>query len=271
MSNDVERDEWIESEVPAFTMVWNELILDTSISDGAVRLYAVLHQHCRQERAAWPSRKRLAELLGKSVPTVQARLRELVEAGWITVTERFHDDGGGQRSNLYRLRMRPVRVESADSAEANGVQDPVPPPDKILSPPRTGFLPQKYKQSKQIKEKDKPSQPDGYDASPDPQPTSESFHAFWQAYPRHATTGQRGGGGSKQQAQKVWKRMSQDQQAAAQRSVEAYRRHVESREGPWPAHAATWLRQERYRDWEDVVARGDLEVGRTDGLRAVMR
>lgn len=261
----------LEADVPQFAMVWSELLLDTSLSDGAVRLYAVLHHHCRGGRSAWPSRSRLAELLGRSVPTVQARLRELVDAGWVVVTPRHHDSGG-QRSNLYQLRMRPVGAHAHVADEADPpVQDSVRGGSSLLDGGGTESCTQKYKKPKYKQPKENTSQPNGYDASTTQAADDERFADFWSRYPRHSTTGQRGGGGSKKQALKVWARMSDDDRAAALASVDAYRAHVESREGPWPAHAATWLRQERYGDWQDVASRTDVDVSRRDGLRAVMR
>lgn len=73
-----------------FGLVHHILTLDQEISDGAYRLYALLLKYARDTAGCWPGRKRLAEDLGKSVPTVERRLAELVKRGLITRQQRLN-------------------------------------------------------------------------------------------------------------------------------------------------------------------------------------
>ena len=72
-----------------FAMIYHVLTLDRELSDGAFRLYALLLKYARQKDACWPGLERLAEDLGKGVPTVKRRLAELVDRGLVTRERRF--------------------------------------------------------------------------------------------------------------------------------------------------------------------------------------
>lgn len=85
-----------------------EWLLDTPISDGAIRQYLILTRYADNETGeAWPSRSTLAERQGCSTDTVDRRNRELVEAGGLVMQPRF-DDAGDRTSNRYFVvRVRP--------------------------------------------------------------------------------------------------------------------------------------------------------------------
>lgn len=76
-------------------------VLDAEVSDGAVRLYAILRRYANSEGDAWPSIATLAERLRVDERTVKRRRKELVDAGLVVVDERF--ENGRQRSNFYRF------------------------------------------------------------------------------------------------------------------------------------------------------------------------
>lgn len=80
------------------------LVYDLGVNDGAMRLWLALRRHADGDGTSYPSRARLAKLLGCSPDTVDRRVATLVATGWLTVEPR-HDDAGSQRSNLYHLRM----------------------------------------------------------------------------------------------------------------------------------------------------------------------
>lgn len=86
-----------------------EWLLDANISDGAVRLYAVLLRFGQSSGARMPSRSTLAKRLRKkSTDTVDRAMRELVELGAVVVQNRF--DGGQRLTNRYLVRTsRPGR------------------------------------------------------------------------------------------------------------------------------------------------------------------
>lgn len=91
------------SKLPSpFASLPDELIADLCVSDGAVRLWARLDRYAREKRTAWPSRATLASELGCSVKTIDRRLDELVNAGWLTITHR-RTVAGDPDSNLYTL------------------------------------------------------------------------------------------------------------------------------------------------------------------------
>ena len=61
------------------TIIQNELIIDTKISDGAYRLYILLQSMCYGDKdTCYPSQEYLAEKLSKSVRTIQRYMDELV-------------------------------------------------------------------------------------------------------------------------------------------------------------------------------------------------
>jgi DNA-binding transcriptional ArsR family regulator len=87
-----------------FAKVPEALLFDPSISPNAKTAYAILHRYVDNrpdsdtEGAAFPGRERVAELMGKSVDTVDRALKELERAEWIDVER----PAGGAR-NLYTV------------------------------------------------------------------------------------------------------------------------------------------------------------------------
>lgn len=67
-------------------------------------VYGVISMYYNADQeSAWPSKQRLADDLGISVPTITRRLRRLEELGLI-VTQPRYDKNGAQTSNGYHLR-----------------------------------------------------------------------------------------------------------------------------------------------------------------------
>lgn len=97
-----------------------EWLLDASISDCAVRLYAILLRYGQSSGARMPSRTTLAQRLKKrSTDTVDRSMRELVELGAVQVRARY--SGRERLSNQYVVRSsRPTPTRSAPpSAQAD--------------------------------------------------------------------------------------------------------------------------------------------------------
>ena len=86
-----------------------EWLLDSEISDCAVRLYAVLLRYGQSSGARMPSRATLARRLHKkSTDTVDRAMRDLVDLGAVQVQPRY--SGRERLTNLYRVRTsRPTR------------------------------------------------------------------------------------------------------------------------------------------------------------------
>jgi hypothetical protein len=84
-----------------------EWVLFAKIPHLSVRLYAVLARHADEKGVgAFPSRKRLGDLLDAHPTTVDRALGELVGIGAVSVAARFRPDGG-RASNGYTLRVVP--------------------------------------------------------------------------------------------------------------------------------------------------------------------
>lgn len=107
MTDDTPSQRRITSDTGPFAIV-PEWVLDLPVSDRAVRLYAILSRYADADGFSWPSRRTLAERLGRSVDALDRAVKELVESGALVVSARF--DGAGDRtSNGYSvMRMRPA-------------------------------------------------------------------------------------------------------------------------------------------------------------------
>ena len=89
--SDTAQSSWTFAQVP-------DDVLYSSVSDRAIRLFAILHKHSTLPLGAIPGRKRLAELLGNvSLDSVDRAINELTEAGFVQVEAR------PGTSNLYTL------------------------------------------------------------------------------------------------------------------------------------------------------------------------
>jgi DNA-binding transcriptional MocR family regulator len=87
-----------------FAQVPVALLTDPNLSDGAVRLWAILSGRYADYSTgeAYPSRTTLAGLLGVSVRSVSRYVNQLEQAGWLTVEHR-KTAAGDWAPNLYRL------------------------------------------------------------------------------------------------------------------------------------------------------------------------
>lgn len=83
-----------------FEMVPHWLLHDLSVNALAIRLYLVLRQHADAQGTCFPSRQRLCDLLGVSLPTLDKARDQLVQAGAITIRSR-KDSKNQWGSSLY--------------------------------------------------------------------------------------------------------------------------------------------------------------------------
>ena len=111
------------SDLGPFSLVprW---VLDADVSDGAVRLYALLGDYADRHGECWPGRATLAERLRTSRATVDRRVTELEEAGALQVRRRGGKPGEAWSSNLYLLRRLPP--SSTDEATPSSTGGPSP-------------------------------------------------------------------------------------------------------------------------------------------------
>jgi len=92
----------IRNQFGTFAQIPSDLVKDPTISDRAIRVYALLWTYSNdQDREAFPSRSQMAGDLEVSVATIDRGVGELVRRGAITVDEVF--DGPRQTSNLYTI------------------------------------------------------------------------------------------------------------------------------------------------------------------------
>jgi len=79
-----------------------EWMLDSTVSDTAFRLYAILARYGNTSGVRMPGRALLARRLHRSLDTVDRALKELTAAGILTVEHRTH--AGRTLTNRYHLR-----------------------------------------------------------------------------------------------------------------------------------------------------------------------
>lgn len=95
-----------------------EALVDSDLSDAAVRIYLVLATYADRARASFPSIATIGERAGnKARRTVQRAIDELVRAGAVRVEPRTARNGR-QTSNLYRLlRMGDVTSDTRATSD----------------------------------------------------------------------------------------------------------------------------------------------------------
>lgn len=114
----------IRSDTGPFAIV-PEWVIDSAISDRAVRLYAILSRYADSDGFCWPSRRTLADRLRCSVDTLDRTVRELVETSILEVSARY-DDAGDRTSNGYlvrRLAPAPMPVGGRTAAATGSRTD----------------------------------------------------------------------------------------------------------------------------------------------------
>lgn len=107
-----------------FAQVPVALLTDPNLSDGAVRLWAILSGAYADYSTgeAYPARSTLAGLLGVSVRSVTRYITQLEQAGWLTVEHR-KTAAGDWAPNLYRLAtLSTGRDTSALGRDTSGMR-----------------------------------------------------------------------------------------------------------------------------------------------------
>ena len=98
-----------------FAQIPDELICDTAVSAGAVRLWALLQRYANGGGIAWPGQDTLAEHLGVSERSIQNYIRELSQTGWLTVERTFRS--GRKAGNIYTVNWDRHDTQKTTSAE----------------------------------------------------------------------------------------------------------------------------------------------------------
>lgn len=104
-----------------FGMTPEWVLFHPTLSDRAVRLFGVLDRHVGADDECWPSRARLAEIMGCSVDSIDRAKAELVAVEALTVEER-RTDAGDRDTNLYVLQGDPpdLGTELVDGVGTTG-------------------------------------------------------------------------------------------------------------------------------------------------------
>lgn len=210
-----------------------EWLLDSSCSDRAIRLWAVLDRYADAEGRAFPGRPRLAERLGCGVSSVDRALAELVEAEAVATQAHYRSDGS-RAANSYWLWPAHPPVPGGLPTPGEGVAPPVGPP-----------LPTQHAAgSNESQGTDNQVEP-----TPElgaPPPTTQAavlaagFDRFWTAYPRATAKGQ---------ARAAWPAAVKAAGGIEAVVAGAQRyRDDPNRDDRFTKHPATWLRAECWAD-----------------------
>ncbi len=212
MSNFTPPETDLRSDIGPFSMV-PEWLLDSEVSHGAIRLFAVLARYTNSGRVSWPSRATLARRVHSSKDTVDRYIKELEGINALTVEHRKEKTKDGKlinRSNLYTIRFTPP-----------GVAASVRPPSRNGA--ATGSRATAAQKDNQLELKPK---------------NEEAFDIFWSVYDKKV---------GKKAARIQWQRHIKDE-ATAQRAITAAAELACTTDKQFRKDPERWIRDHR---WED--------------------
>lgn len=194
-----------------------EWVLDSGISDRAVRVYAILARYADSETLqAFPSRETLGKRAGCNAKAITRAVDELVSIG--AVIKQHRKSGEAYQSNLYTLRRVGPHLSLG----------------RVNSDPRVGSnltLGGVKNDPLTITTEREPIELDN---------ARNEFEQFWKRYPRKV---------GKIAARKAWDKATQD--TSPQTILEGVRRLADDPNKPeleFLPHPSTWLNEGR---WED--------------------
>lgn len=126
----------IDAEPIPFSQVANWALDDTSISDGALRLYLILISYDFGKGSVFPSQATLAKRMGISERVVRRRVYELIDLDMISKNVISTSVRGGWSKNVYSLRRwsKPERLNGPEDGnvpseppDENDLRNPEPP------------------------------------------------------------------------------------------------------------------------------------------------
>jgi len=221
-----EETDGLEIERGSFEQIPHWILFHPGVTANGIRLYLILRSFAMGKGYAFPSRRRLAEAVGVSMPTLDAAKKCLIEVGAIEVEARMSSNGD-QTSNMYYVRW------NLPSNFIGGKDSSTTPSQESLQGWERNLHTEAYKLNTDQSEthrKDivrKPVEPD------------LSFEEFWKTYPRKEAKGT---------ARRAW--LKAVRVAAPDLIVAGALRYNEdpNRDPAFTAHAATWLNGERWLD-----------------------
>jgi hypothetical protein len=204
-----------------------EWLLDSDVSDRAIRVWAVLHRHANRKGHAFPGRAAIAERARCSTASVDRALNELRDVGAVVSENRF--EGAAIVGNDYWLW--PALPSSA-------VMTPSVTADATLAAPVTRQEREPTNESQELKPL--VSATSGTHEQFPKESRDEMFEAFWKIYPRKTDKG-----GARKAFEKAVKA------AGVFALMEGVQRFVVDPNLPEPQfipHASTWLNGGRWSD-----------------------
>lgn len=216
----------LEVERSAFEQIPHWILFSPEVSANGVRLYLILRSFAMGKGYAFPSRRRLAEAMGVSIPTLDTAKKSLILVGAIEVEARISSNGD-QTSNLYLVRWNEPK------SLQGGKKSCTTPYQESLQGWKRNLHTEAYKLNTDKIE------PHRKDIVRKPVILDPSFEEFWKAYPRKDAKGT---------ARRAW--LKAVRVASPDRIIAGALRYNEdvNREDAFTAHAATWLNGERWLD-----------------------
>ena len=221
-----EETDGLEIERGSFEQIPHWILFHQGVTANGIRLYLILRSFAMGKGYAFPSRRRLAEAVGVSMPTLDAAKKCLIEVGAIEVEARMSSNGD-QTSNMYYVRW------NLSNNFIGGKDSSTTPSQESLQGWERNLHTEAYKLNTDQSEthrKDivrKPVEPDLL------------FEEFWKTYPRKEAKGT---------ARRAW--LKAVRVAAPELIIAGALRYTNdpNREPSFTAHAATWLNGERWLD-----------------------
>ncbi|MFD9947723.1 helix-turn-helix domain-containing protein [Nonomuraea sp. NPDC059023] len=136
MSDEPIEDDEVFYDEPPFRQVPDAVAFHPDLKDVDVRVWIAFAWFARGGHGLFPGRKAIAKKVHKnSVRTIDESINRLVAAGLLTVSARYHDNGG-RRSNKYRLFREPLRPEQRQARPGtDSPKTPDTPEQKSAQPP----------------------------------------------------------------------------------------------------------------------------------------
>jgi hypothetical protein len=217
--------EFIDSDI-RFSIV-PEWVLDASVSDRAVRIYALIARYADNDTLqAFPSRETLAKRAGCHVKSVDRAITELQTVGALIKSHRR--SGDAYQSNLYTVRRIPGHLRTPESPGGDttvprvGTRESLGGDTGVALTITTELEPEELEPLNDI---------------------NAQFNDFWSVYPRKKGKGQ---------ARKAFeKALEKTDIATILHGVAAYVAYGDMDDPQFIAHPSTWLNGER---WEDEYA-----------------
>jgi len=225
MSEETDQD-GLEIEQGAFEQIPHWILFNSEVTANGIRLYLILRSFAMGKGYAFPSRRRLAEAMAVSMPTLDAAKKCLIDVGAIEVEGRISNNGD-QTSNLYLVRWNLLNnLGGSKESSTTPYQDSLQGWERKLH--TEAYKLNTYQTEPHKKELvRKPVEPDS------------SFEEFWKTYPRKEAKGT---------ARKAW--IKAVRVAAPELIIAGALRYTNdpNRDPSFTAHAATWLNGERWLD-----------------------